>query len=238
MATILDLKATSESSFNIGIASDAIKLKNASGVLHLRNKADSSYIDLAVRDISVVAGYFDQLNVTGEFLTLNSDAAGSGSDWLMTLRRPTAGMSANVDYTFPATPTNGYFLTTDASGNMSWAAVSSPSVTEKVTVDSTSFNAASFSGPLAMFTLPAQAIIHRVEIIVDTAFDDVPSVQVTGFTLGSIMGSGQSDLTDASRFVAEPNFTALVGTEAISASFVGTPTVGAGRILVHYSIPA
>jgi hypothetical protein len=47
-----------------------------------------------------------------------------------------------------------------------------------------------------------------------------------------------SDLTEASRFVSSPNNIPVGGVEAIEADLLGAPTVGAGRILVFYSIPA
>ena len=108
MSAYMDLKGTSEASFNIGLSASAVKLKNSSGVLHLRNKADSAFINIKI----------SELLSTANQLTLNEDATLSGASWKMIFARPVTGMSASVTYTFPAAPTNGYFLTTDGSGNI------------------------------------------------------------------------------------------------------------------------
>ena len=228
MSVYMDLKGTSETSFNIGLSSSAVKLKQGSSALEIKNKADAAFLD--VKCLKAL--------LTGESLTFNENATLSGASWKMTLARPTSGMTANVTYTLPAAPTNGYFLTTDGSGNLSWAPVASPSVTEKVTVDSTPFVFGDFGADLTMFNLPANAVVHDVQVIVDTAFDvGTIEIGITG-TTDKYMTSGQNDLTEASRFVSSPNNIPVGVVEAIKGTFAGTPTVGAGRVLVFYSIPA
>jgi hypothetical protein len=220
----MDLKGTSEASFNIGLSSSAVKLKNSSGVLHLRNKADSSFINIKVSEVIS----------TSNQLTLNEDASLSGASWKMIFARPVTGMSASVTYTFPAAPTNGHFLTTDGSGNLSWAPISSKSVT----VNSTSFTFSSFGSALTMFNLPANSVVHDVQVIVDTAFD-VGTIKVgISATTDKYMTVGQNDLTGADRYVSSPNHLPVGTAEALIGTFSGNPTVGAGRVLVFYSIPA
>ena len=107
MSSYLDLKGTSQTSFNIGIAATAVKLKSNASVLEIKNKADSAFLDIRAL----------VLKATGDSIILNDDATLAGADWKLTFARPAAGMTASVTYTFPAVPTNGYFLTTDASGN-------------------------------------------------------------------------------------------------------------------------
>lgn len=227
MSAYMDLKGTSESSFNIGLSSSAVKLKNSSGVLDLRNKADSAFINIKVSEL---------LSVSNQ-LTLNEDATLSGASWKMILARPASGMTASVTYTFPATPVNGYFLTTDGSGNLSWAAISSPTTTDKVTVDSTSFIFSDFGSALSMFTLPANAVVHDVQVIVDTAFD-VGTVSVgISSSVAKYMSTSQNDLSSADRYQSSPNELPVGSTESIIGTFTGSPTVGAGRVLVFYSIP-
>lgn len=239
MSTVMDLKGTSQSSFNLGLGSTLVKFKNNAGALEIKNKADNAYLDFRAKDIigAVITG--TDVKVNNNSITLNADAASTGADWKMLIARPASGMTADLTYILPATVTNGYFLTTDGSGNLSWAAVSSPSVSEKVTVDSTSFTFSSFAGsPVSMFTLPANAVVHRVEVIVDVAFDaGVVDVGISG-TVNKYLDNTKADLTDASRFVSEPNSIPVVGTEAIIGTLTGSPTVGSGRLLVHYSIPA
>lgn len=228
MSTYMDIKGTSESSFNLGLASNAVKLKNNSGVLDIRNKADSAYLNVKA------LGFLS----TSDQLTLNEDATLSGASWKMNFARPTSGMTANITYTFPASVTNGYFLTTDGSGNLSWAAVSSPSVSEKVTCDSTSFAFGDFGADLTMFNLPANAVVHDVQVIVDTAFDvGTIEIGITG-TTDKYMTDTQNDLLEATRYESSPNNIPVGSVEAIKGTFSGSPTVGAGRVLVFYSIPA
>jgi len=111
MATVLNIRATSESAFQIGLTSSAVKLKNNSGVLQFRNKADSAYIAIQAGDITggIIIG--DQIKTNANSITLNQDAVSSGADWSMLLARPASGMTASVTYTFPAAPSNGLFFT-------------------------------------------------------------------------------------------------------------------------------
>ena len=63
------LLGTVSSSFKVGLS--GVLLKNASGNLLVRNNADSA-------DASVTASL---VNVSGDSLVINSDAASSGADW-------------------------------------------------------------------------------------------------------------------------------------------------------------
>lgn len=230
MSVYMDIKGTSEAYFKIGLSQGArLTPANLGADLDISNTADSAYIN-----IRCLNAY-----LAGNNIVLNEQATEAGADWKMTIARPSSGMTANVVYTMPAAPTNGYFLTTDGSGNLSWAAVSSPSVPEKVTVDSTPFVFGDFGADLTMFTLPANAVVHDVQVIVDTAFDAAATIEVgiTGNT-SKYMTTGQNDLTEAARFQSSPNNIPVGTTEAIKGTFTGTPTVGAGRVLVFYSIPA
>ena len=237
MATIMDLKGTSESSFLIGL--NGAKLIWDGISLQLKDKTSSTFLDFQARYVTSTRSITDELKVTGDILELNSDAAGSGTDWSMNLARPSTGMVAAVTYTLPAAPVNGYFLTTDGSGNLSWAAISSPTTTDKVTVDETSFDFSVGSGPQSMFTLPANALVLKVEIIVTTAFDNNAAIDVSKDAT-SIMGVGQSDLSDAgpTRFVAEPVDVASGTPQPITYSLTNSPTSGIGTIKVYYVIPA
>jgi len=63
-------------------------------------------------------------------LELNTNAAGSGADWKLTLARPVSGMTAAWTLTLPPNAgTSGYVLQTDGSGNTSWVAQSGGSST-------------------------------------------------------------------------------------------------------------
>jgi len=98
------------------------------------------------------------------------------------------------------------------------------------------------SSPVAMFTLPANAAVMRVNVIVDTAFDGTPTLEIgiTG-TLGKYMATTENDLTSGNgdRWVSTPNSIPSGSTESLIATYVaGGATVGAARMLVEYSIPS
>lgn len=240
MATYMSLRGTSEPSFLIGL--NGAKLVYNGITFSLKNKTESAFLDLRVKDLTADAIFGASLSLSGDSITLNSDAAGSINDYQMILARPSTGQMANVTYTFPASPVNGYFLTTDASGNLSWSAISSPSVTEKITVHETSISFSSPMGPSNFFTLPANAEILKCEVILGSSFfDTAASVSITGVTTGNTyMFSSQSDLTDLNvSYVAEPIFPSISSSEQIAVVFVPNgATTGSARIRVHYVIPA
>lgn len=61
------------------------------------------------------------INVTGESVVINSDAAEADADWKYTLTRPVAGMTASVTLTLPTTDGGaGEYLKTNGSGALSW----------------------------------------------------------------------------------------------------------------------
>lgn len=227
MAAYMDLKGTSELSFTIGLGSGGVKLKNNSSVLEILSKDESTFLNLSVGEV---------LSSSNQ-LILNSDAAESGADWKLTFARPAAGMTGNVTYTFPSTPINGYFLQTDGSGNLVWAEVSS-TIQQKVTCDSTSFTFSSFGSPLALVTIPANAVVHEIQVIIDTAFDAGTIAVGTVATSDKYMATTQNDPEEQTRFTSLPNQIPVGTSEAIRAAFTGTPTAGAGRILVFHSVPA
>ena len=227
MASFQDIKGTSQQTFQI--QKGGAKFRNNSGVLEARNSANSAYADF----VALI------LRSAGDSIVLNDDAAGSGADWKMTFARPASGMSAAITYTFPAAPTNGYVLSTDGSGNLTWVAPSSTSGAGQV--DSTALVFGS-SSPVAMFTLPANAAVMRVNVIVDTAFDGTPTLEIgiTG-TLGKYMATTENDLTSGNgdRWVSTPNSIPSGSTESLIATYVaGGASVGAARMLVEYSIPS
>lgn len=228
MAVFMDLKGTSQSTLQIGKGGP--KVKNNSGILEARNAADTSYVDI----VGAI------LKAASDSIQLNSDAAGSGADWVMTLARPASGMTGAVTYTLPAAPTNGYVLSTDASGNLSWVAQTSvPS--NGSAMDSTSFTFGS-SSPISLFTLPANAIIERIQIIIDTPFDDAAAtIQVDGTTSSRTYATTSQSALDASArdvFEIHPGYQATVATDVLQATLsAGTSTAGAGRIVVYYGNP-
>lgn len=226
----LDILGTTYSKIQLGIDSAALNLKAASNKVRARNKADSADAPLVG---SVIAA-------SGDFLELNEDAAGSGADYKMTLARPAAGMVAARTITLPGeAPIAGFAVITDASGNWSYGVVAAGN--DKIVTDTTSIAFGSTS-PTVMFTLPANAVISDVAVVVDTPFNGAPSLSVgiTG-TLSKYLASTQVDLTQAATtaFEVQPGLASVGTTEAIIFTYsAGGASAGAGRILVSYSIPS
>ena len=63
----------------------------------------------------------DELQIKNHGGVKLHEGIGNGSSY--TLLRGAAAVSSNITYTLPAAPVNGQFLTTNNSGDMSWAAV-------------------------------------------------------------------------------------------------------------------
>lgn len=230
MAIFMDLKGTSQSTFQLGKGGP--KLKNNSGVFEARNAADSSYVDLVA----------SVLKAASDSIQLNSDAAGAGADWVMTLARPASGMTGAVTYTLPAAPTNGYVLQTDGSGNLSWVAPSTPAASNIVLTDSTTIGFGA-SSPVSLFTLPANAVVHKVQVIVDTPYTDAAATLDVGIsgTPAKYQANAQNDLAGTAKDVYEstPGEQPVGTTEALIGTLsAGTSSAGSVRVIVHYSNPA
>jgi hypothetical protein len=222
-----DLVGTVVSYFKIGIG--GVRLKNSSGNLLIRNTGDSG-------DAEITAS---KVNVSGNDLVLNSDAAGSGADYKITLTRPSSGMSADVTLTLPATDGSAnQVLQTDGDGVLSWASAGSTSAC--ITADTTSVAFGS-SSPVTAFTLPANAVVDRVVVKVDTAFNGTAptiSVGVSG-TTSKYMPATANDLTATGEYEYHPNLTADGSTNDIIVTYsADSSSAGAARVEVHYSIPA
>lgn len=227
MSSWLKITGTQVGKFVLGLT--GVTLKNSSGNLLVRNNADSA-------DAEVTAS---KVNISGNVLDLNSDAAGSGADWLYTLQRPASGMTAAVTLTLPDSDGSpSQVLSTDGSGVLSW--ISAGSTTQCVTADTTSFAFGSGS-TITAFTLPANAVVDRVVVIVDTAFDSTPtlSVGVNGGSASKYVASTDLALTVADRYEVPIQSVANGSTEAIELYYsAAAASVGAGRVLVYYSVPA
>ena len=227
----IDVLGSVYSKVQLGIDATAVNLKSVAGKLRARNKADT--LDAPVVG-SIIAA-------SGDVIQINEDAAGSGADWLMTINRPATGMTAAVNLTLPATVGSpSQVLTTDGStGALSWTTTAAGN--DKVVTDTTSI-AFGTASPLTMFTLPANAVVLSVMVVIDTAFNGAPtlSVGISG-TLSKYLSSTNVDLTAAATvsFEVEPGLASVGTTEAIIATYAaGGAAAGAGRILVNYCIPS
>lgn len=223
-----DLIGTLFSSFQFGLG--GVRAKTVSSKLRARNAADSADAPLVGSIVSA----------SGDSLELNEDAAGSGADWKMTINRPTSGMSAAVNFTMPATPGSpGQAITTDGSGGLTFTSVATGN--DKALYDTTSLAFGS-SSPVSMFTLPANAVVLLVKVIIDTTFNGTPSLSVgISGTASKYLASTQVDLTYAAGtvFEVDPAIVANGSSEALIATYAaGGASAGAARIIVAYAIPS
>lgn len=226
MAWYSDLAGTTSTTFRIGVNHI---IKAITGGFAVRNAADNA-------DGKIQASQFEASGDTG--LIINSDSAGSGADWKITLNRPTSGMTADYTLTLPVNDGSpNQVLSTNGSGVLSWE--SAGSVADKIGVDTTNL-AFGTSSPLALFTTPANAVIHKIEVIIDTAFNGTPTftVGITG-TTSKYMTATQNILTSTAgdAFESNPKLPATAGESLIGTYSAGGASAGAARILVHYSVP-
>lgn len=227
MSKFDDLMGTVLSYFQIGFTGP--RLKNSSGNLSVRNPADSA-------DAEITAS---KVNISGNAIDLNSDAAGAGADWRLSIQRAIAGMTANLTFLWPSNyGTNGQALVSDGTGNMSWASVGNTAICGKYDSTSIAFGTAS---PVALLTTTATDIIARVSIVIDTAFNGTPSLSIGVAGTTSKYGPSTSiDLTQAAGTTIQlhPSLAAQ-GVENLIATYAaGGASAGAARIIVEYVSPA
>lgn len=225
---------TSETKFQFGKGGPLAKFIS-SVILAFRNNDDTLYAQ-------VQAALFQTF---GNDFELNSGAAGTGADRKMTLRRPSTGMTVDVVIVMPASgvPTVGDALTVAsvAGGVVTLQYTASVSGTDSLKSDTTSI-AFGTTSPLAMFNLPANAIVREVTVLIDTVFNGTPSLSIgiTGST-SKYMPATAVDLKSASgdSWSFRPVVAAPVAIESLIATYAaGGATAGAGRVLVDYVIPS
>lgn len=226
----IDLLGTTFDKIQVGIGATAVSIKQVAGKLRARNKADSA-------DVAVVGSV---IAASGDFLELNEDAVAAGADWKYTLARPAAGMTAARTVVLPPDAgTAGFAVITDGAGNWSYSAIAAG--TDKVITDTTTLAFGSAS-PLAMFNLPANAVVHTVTVVVDTAFNGAPSLSIgVAGTVSKYLSATAVDLTQATAttFEVEPGLASVGAIEALIATYAaGGATAGSARLLVAYSIPS
>jgi hypothetical protein len=232
MSTFKNIAGIVGTLFKIGIGGP--QLKNNSGVIEARNVGDTAYATIAAL----------LFKTYGDDFELNSGATSTGASWKYTLRRPSTGMTHDLTVVYPNTdPAVGQALTVASFAanviTLTWTTVAAGN--DKAVVDTTSI-AFGTTSPLAMFNLPAAAVIRAVKVIIDTAFNGAPtlSIGIAG-TTSKYVSSTQVDLTQAAATVFEidPGLPSAGGIEALIATYAaGGATAGAGRIEVEYAIPS
>lgn len=221
-----DLLGTSNPYFLLGL--DGPRLKRVSTtVVAVRNNDDSA-------DATLTVGL---LNVSGNSYVLNSDAAGSGADWTYTIQRPSSGMTAAVTLTLPDSDGSpSQVLSTDGSGVLSWVDAGSTASAIKVNETALAFGT---SSPVTLFTLPANAEVIAVKVIVDTAFSGTAPTVTVGIAgnTAKYMGSGGNNLKSAFAYESHPNVVPTGSTESLIATYsADSSSAGAARIQVWYAI--
>jgi hypothetical protein len=221
----LDALGTSKAYFKLGIA--GVRLTNNSGNLDVKNAAGNA-------DAAITAS---AVNVSGETLTLNSDAAASGADWKITLNRPASGMTANVDLTLPVDDgTPGQVLGTDGSGVLSWISAAATSLCDKVDTTTLAFGSAA---TVALFSTGAADVINKLQVVVDTPFNGTAptvSIGVAG-TVSKYSAVTDVDLKTAGVYEINPGLPAA-GIEALIATYAAdSSSAGSARLLVFYATP-
>lgn len=231
MSWVSDLIATSAAYFKIGLA--GVRLKNSSANLLVRNTDDSADAEVTT----------SKLKNSGDTLEINSDAADTGTDRKLILsKNPSASAELTVQFP-PAKGTDNHVLRQKAStspGVLELELVAAGSTESCDTVDTTSLAFGS-SSPITMFTLPANAVVTKVEIIVDTAFNGTaPSVSIgVSGTTSKYFPATAVDLKTTGGYEYHPGLVADGTTNAIIATYsADSSSAGAARMLVYYSVPA
>ena len=223
----LDLLGTLKDSIRLGLS--GVRLKNSSGNLLVRNTGDSADAQATM----------SKLNVSGDVVDINSDAAGSGSDWLYTIQRPSSGMTAAVVLTLPVDDgTPNQVLQTDGNGVLSWVSAGSTASSIKQDTTTVAYNTGS---PVTLFTTGADDVISKVKVVIDTAYDGSPSLSVgISGTTSKYMGTTDVDLTMAAGtvFEVDPGVDAAGSEDLIATLAAGGATTGTCRVIVEYGTPA
>lgn len=227
MGFFSDLAGTTSTTLQIGVNHI---IKAITGGFAVRNVADNA-------DGKIQASQFEASGNTG--LIINYDAAESGADYKITINRAASGMTASYTLTLPVDDGSpSQVLGTDGSGVLSW--ISAGSTADKITTDTTSL-AFGTASTLSLFSTPASAIIHKVEVIIDTAFDGTPTltIGIVG-TTSKYMTATQNVLTAVAGtgYESNPRLPSTAGEALIATYSAGGATAGAARILVHYSVPS
>jgi hypothetical protein len=212
MKIISDLIGTLQSYLRIG----TIQVKNDTGVVRMRNAADSANVPLTASVIAAIA----------------ADGKRSGFS-------VPEGMSADVDYVMPAADgASGQVLSSDGSKTLSWQTVATAQNTVKEQIETIAFGT---SSPVAMFTPPANARILKVVVDVETAFNGTAptlSVGVAGGT-SRYMGATENLLKTVGQYEVTPMYEED-GTpdEVIITYSADSSSEGSALVSVSYANPA
>lgn len=225
----LDLLGTTKAFLRIGLAGP--RLKASGSDLQIRNGADSADSALTT----------SQLHNSGDLIEINSDAADTGTDRKLTLRRNASASEALIWIFPPDDGTDGYLIRKKSgspAGTTELEYVAPTSTNMNEAVDTTTLGFGS-SSPVAMFTQSATAVIDRIQVVIDTAFNGTPSasIGIVGQT-SKYAPATDIDLTQAAGTVFElhPGLPAPGSSEALIITYsAGGASAGSARFIVYYA---
>jgi len=206
--TLSRLTRTLQGYFRIG----TFRLKDLSGVLSVRNGADSA--DAAVRAAN---------------LQLPNGA------YKATVQAPTLG--ADITFTLPATAgANGQALVSNGSGGHTYVTIDGASNTVKM--EQQAFTQAS-SSPIAIGTLPAGITVTEIAVNVTSAASaGAPTVQVVYGAGNTVLAdTTDSDLRTTGVYII-PMQETVAGAEAFKVLLTPDGQTFAGTVYLSYAIPA
>lgn len=224
----IDLIGTTKDRIKFGITGPLIKA--VTGAFHFRNAADGA-------DAEITAS---KLNVSGDDIVVNSDSAGAGADWKVTLRRNSAGMAADVIFPLPIDAgSTGDVLTKTASGS-EWAAPSAVGGPTNVTLVESQVFSFGTASPLALLTTTATEVLYTIRVHVTTVFNGTApqlSIGIAGNT-AKYVAATEIDLKTIGIYEIAPGFY-TEGVEAIIGTYVADgSSAGSARIEIHYGSPS
>lgn len=221
-----DLAGTFETLLQIGGFS-GVSLKNSSGNLLVRNAADSADADLTAATLKA-NGPDVILDADGDALTISRNSAQSGA---LQLIAP------------PAKSTDGFVLSQKAgtaAGVVELEFVSAANTAALTARDTTSLAFGS-SSPVAMFQLPANAVLEKVTVIVDTLFNGTAPTMTVGIagTTSKYVGATQVNLKATGQYIIHNSLAANGSAEDLIITYsADSSSAGAARVIVDYSVPA
>ena len=232
MTFFSNMWGTSKTFFLIGLGALGVRLKNLGGGdgLSLRNAADDADLNLTV----------DQLKNNADSIEINADASNSGTDRKLTIAINPAASAPITLQVPPAKGTDGYYLRQKAGTASNVLELELAASGGGATPPDTTDVVFGSSSPVAMFQLPANAVVDYIDVIVDEAFDGAAasgSVGITG-TLSKFVSATDFNLTEVGQYRIHPGLEAEGSAQDLI--FTLSPdgsTVGAARVIVAYSNP-
>jgi hypothetical protein len=214
--------AISAGSATVADSANAVAGANVSGTVALATSATTAGSATTAATVTTAA----QPNITSVG-TLTSVTVSGVS---------TLGSIGNVKITGGTT---GYVLTTDGTGNLSWSATQSAIDSWKAKSVALVFGSTS---TVTVMTLPANAVVDKVSLVVDTAFNGTsPSVSI-GLAGGSgfeYAAATDINLKSLDRYDMPSQIAPSASSGVIQLLYSASgSSAGAARVIVTYAIPA